>query len=275
MRLGLALALAVILAGCGAKAPGGPGGGAGGAEVGAIEGVVVSEAIVPLAGVHLGLQPGARNATTDAQGRFAFADLAPGAYTVTAHVGGYADAQAAVQVAAGDAPPVQRIVLVRDALAGNYFEAYSYDGLVDESFEAGPLSGNAGDTTANYTIGTRAPDLVQSELVWSSTQSLGSNLQLMAIADDGGNVVPVMNSTEGPSPLLLKLDAGLVQQYKLGPRVQLELSVFSGQSQGAGPDKGVGVVASQRFTIFTHMFYGYLPPPEWRFSADGDPPPPA
>lgn len=39
---------------------------------------------------------------------------------------------------------------------------------------------------------------------------------------------------------------------------------------------GVGVVLEQRVTVYTHVFYGHLPPDGWRFSSDGNPPgPPA
>lgn len=37
---------------------------------------------------------------------------------------------------------------------------------------------------------------------------------------------------------------------------------------GAG---GIGVVLEQRVTVYTHFFYGFLPPAEWRFSSAGAP----
>jgi hypothetical protein len=40
---------------------------------------------------------------------------------------------------------------------------------------------------------------------------------------------------------------------------------------GAG---GIGIVLEQRVTVYTHVFYGHLPPPGWTFSSDGTPPSP-
>jgi len=40
---------------------------------------------------------------------------------------------------------------------------------------------------------------------------------------------------------------------------------------GAG---GVGMALEQRVTVYTHMFYGYVPPADWRFSGAGAPPEP-
>ncbi|MEA3137218.1 MAG: Carboxypeptidase regulatory-like domain, partial [Thermoplasmata archaeon] len=37
---------------------------------------------------------------------------------------------------------------------------------------------------------------------------------------------------------------------------------------------GVGMALEQRVTIYTHIFYGHVPPPGWTFSADGAPPDP-
>jgi hypothetical protein len=37
---------------------------------------------------------------------------------------------------------------------------------------------------------------------------------------------------------------------------------------------GVGVVINQGVTVFTHIFYGYQPPSDWRFSTQGAPPAP-
>jgi len=264
----------LLLAGCtSSKAPtpaatAGPG-------VGSLHGVTVSEAIVPLAGVTVTLQPGGRNATSDAAGSFAIDGLAPGGYTLVAHLARYQDAQTAVQVEPGAAGPPVRIVLAADQAALAYVEAYSFEGAIDESFNVAGARGNSGSTTAAYNMSARAPDFIQSEMVWESTQSFGSDLDLTAVANDGNATIPDFAEVEGPSPLLMKINGSLIQQYHLGPKVRFELWVFSGQAQEPVPGRGVGVAANQRFAIYTHMFYGYLPPDAWRFSSDGDPPPPA
>lgn len=34
----------------------------------------------------------------------------------------------------------------------------------------------------------------------------------------------------------------------------------------------VGVTVNQAFKLFSHEFHGYLPPEDWTFSGNGDPP---
>jgi hypothetical protein len=273
---GLAAAAIVVLllAGCQAKPAAGPSVSSDPGK-GAVQGVAVSAAIVPLAGVGVRLEPAGRNATTDTQGRFAFDNVAPGAYTLLASKAGYLGAQTTVQVEAGPAGPLVRLQLEADTSSGQYVEAYAFEGIVDDSFNVVGARGNSGSTTAHYNISARAPDFIQSELVWDSTQQFGSDLDLTAVANDGNTTIPDFAEVEGASPLLMKVNTTLIQQYHLGPRIPMELWVFSGQAQEPVPGRGVGVAVSQRFTIYTHMFYGYLPPDTWRFTTDGDPPPPA
>src|SRR5690242_2936784 len=90
------------------------------ATTGAIAGVVVDEAIRPIANATVSLQNPSRNATTDADGRFAFEDLPAGTYFLAASARRHEPTQVSVDVAAGDASAV-RILLV----ASNTAEPYS------------------------------------------------------------------------------------------------------------------------------------------------------
>lgn len=268
MRGGLALALLVVLSGCSQPADEEPAPGIGGAVV---SGVVVSEAIVPLANASLLLEPGSRTATTDSSGAFAFADVPAGAYTLQATLEGFQAAQVSLQVQDGSAPPV-KLVLQADARTACFVESYAFDGFLEWSFNLGGLRGS-NSLSPNYTIGQRAPDFIQSEMVWQSTQALGTSLSLSAIANDGGVSVPVIAEASGPSPLLLALRTEDIQAAKLGPDILLDYTAFAGEEPVAA-DMGAGVALSQPYRLVTHMFYGYTPPDGWRFTADGEPPAP-
>ncbi|HUR25586.1 MAG TPA: carboxypeptidase-like regulatory domain-containing protein [Candidatus Thermoplasmatota archaeon] len=265
----IAVLVALALAGCSGHL-GGPADGEGGPEpasgVGVV-GVVVSPAIVPLAGVALRLEPVGLDAATDAEGRFAFDGLREGSYTLQASLPGYVQTTLAVEAGG----PLLKVVLEPDPRVGAYFDAYVFDGFVDYSFNVAGARGNSGDGP-NFTIGERAPDLIQMELVWDSTQALGENLDLTAIANDGNVTLPDIGHANGPSPLLLVLNSTTIQEGKLGPKVFLDMAIFAGQETVAD-GRGYGVAASQQYRLVTHMFYGYLPLDGWRFTNDGDPPP--
>lgn len=270
----VAVLLLLLASGCSGKG-GAPGPTAAAPGHGAIEGVVVSPAIAPLAGVAVRLEPGGSNVTTDKDGRFAFPDLAPGAYAVQAARKGFRPQQTTVEVAAGPAGPAVRLVLDPDTSSSAFYEEYSLDGFVDESFNLAGARGNSGNADLRIPVGLRAPDFVQTEVVWASTQQLGSDLDLTAIADDHNTTVPDFAQAEGPSPLLMQINSTVIQQYKFGPKVDLLFTVFSGQANEPVPGRGAGVVVQQRFRMITHLFYGFQPADGWRFSADGEPVPPA
>lgn len=265
----LLLLASAALAGC--AADDGPAKGpAAAAEGAAIHGVVVSPAVVPLAGVAIRLAPAQLEATTGADGSFLFDNLAEGAYTLEAGKAGYRNSTVAIQAAAGS--PIVQVVLEPDPRVGAYADAYVFDGFVANSFNvAGARSGGGGP---NYTIGERRPDLIQVEMVWEATQSFGRWLDITALPDDGqSGVVEDIGHVKGPSPLLLKLNATAMEAGKLGPKVGLDLALFAGEEPVAA-EHGGSVVLNQPYRIVTHMFYGYLPPEGWRFTSDGDPPAP-
>ena len=90
----------------------------------------------------------------------------------------------------------------------------------------------------------------------------------------------MFNSTTGPSPLLLTVDGAATREAGLGLTEGYRASVFSGAIEGttppgcAPPCTGPGFAVQQRFTIYTHYFYHYLPPTGWRFTEADVPLPP-
>lgn len=97
------------------------------ATTGAISGVVVSETIVPIEGAIVSLAGQTETVTTNAEGQFAFEDLAPGAYFVSATAETYLDAQTNVEVVAGSVV-TPRIMLAKDPAPQPYIASEQFNG---------------------------------------------------------------------------------------------------------------------------------------------------
>lgn len=141
---GLALALlltTVALAGCSGGGGGGDGDGHGTLKpkdidvdpksgLGAITGVVVDQAIRPIAGAEIGLLKDGQNATTDEGGLFSFVDLEPGAYFFTVTATGFLATQGQAEVVAGEAAST-RVLLQQDLSPVPYHNTIVKDGFID------------------------------------------------------------------------------------------------------------------------------------------------
>lgn len=77
---------------------------------GAIKGVVVDEAIRPVAGANVTLVPGSATVATDESGVFVFDDLEPGTYFLNASLSGYTTVQASADVVAGEIASIKMLV---------------------------------------------------------------------------------------------------------------------------------------------------------------------
>lgn len=271
----LAAAALLLLAGCAAAAPRPAEGVSPGA---AVEGVIVTGAIVPLQGATVSLAPAGKTAVSDADGRFRFEAVPAGDHFLTATHAGYLPTQAAVTVEDGIAPPLVQLVLDADRATSPYVEAYSFQGYLDLSFHAGDVSGSAGGLFGQPRIGTgftlasRLPDLAQAEMVWTPTQEMSRALQLTATPQNGSAVQTVQAAADGPSPLLLRVGASVLQGWGMQGGQDLGMGAFVGNNTPP-PLPGVGFAMQQPFDLYAHLFYGYLPPDGWRFTSDGAPPP--
>lgn len=222
-----------------------------------------------------------------------------------------AQASARVEAGVGE-PPVVKLLLEADPATAPYVNAFTFDGFLECSFRAVVIgyalcSGTANDRFAqNYTPDS-VPDWWQSEMVWESTQAFGSELSLDISCLDGppcpdGQVL--INRSEGQSPLVVAIDGATAGRFQLGAGQDVDLRVFAfgrhdtdlvdddqvnGQlnqtTGGAVPCVewpavfdacmrfgGVGVILSQKFTVYSHEFHHTVPPPGWRFTVDGPPP---
>ena len=255
-----------------------------------------------------------RNQTTVDDGAFAFDGLAPGAYVVHARRLGYLDAAASANVTAGlDDPEGVRLQMLDDVLNAPAVDSFVFDGFLQCSFTvfvarlaacnpseaAQPLcntpapvcTGPVGNLTddqfmAVHSVSRQSVRFLQSELVWDPVSSLADSLRAIPGSRDPlDGQINDYRPFEGPSPLVMPMDGGVAQGLFIGNGKDLVVRVFSGYVNGTNPPAclpsplgcpwGVGAVYEQRFSLYTHVFYGFLPPEGWQFGRDGLPPIPA
>ena len=264
------------------------------ATTGIIRGVVVDDAIRPLANATVALLGGlARETRSNDAGAFGFDGLPGGTYFLQVGKLGYFEVQQSAEVVAGvTEPDAIKVQLIRDPQFRAFYEAHVYEGFVECTTSVvvacgapntlEPLSceffgvcyGNV--TNDRFTWDqylTPNATMIQSEMVWSSTQAVSPDLSFEMEALGGDCDPPnssFLNDTSGPSPIMTRLHTDLITENEIGQKCPIFYSIFSGGAAGTP----VGVTVEQRFTMYIHAFYGYLPPVDWRFSTDNAVTPP-
>lgn len=282
MRLacGAALLIALALAGC-AKPPAG-------ADVpldpgrAVLAGVVVDEAIRPLAGALVEVSDAGVNGTTDAAGAFQFA-VAPGEHVVDVSVKGFAPLRQTVSVPATGLRGLSLQVASSAGLAP-YVSVLKYDGFVVCSLGAsyvfseecgegvGTPAGRVGKQSNNairYDFGADGPSLktLVVEQAWEPTSDAGKELLVLLRTNwtcepaCGGNAVGA-GSVQGASPLLLRVDEDGLAGPLRDPAV-----VFTTYTLARNGPTDVNVVLNQGFTLFVSEFYGEAAPDGYSFIA--------
>jgi hypothetical protein len=280
---------------------------------GLIRGVVVDEAIRPLANATVVLQiPSApRQIQTGPDGLFGFDGLDPGTYLLRVSRFGFSDIQQTAEVVANvPQPPIVKVVLFRIPGLVAFVEAFVWDGFMECGTNnliacAGPNAGS--QIVCSVTSGNQPPvpptvptclgnltndeftifhditagaDHLQSELVWDSTQALGDRLALLLrygsrTQFDGGFYNGSLNRSEGSSPVYATVNATDLEDADVGITNGLVLAIFPGRTEATvGQPVGFGAAVAQRWTTYTHAFHNYMPPVDWRFTADSTVPPP-
>jgi hypothetical protein len=276
-------------------------------ETGILRGIVIDEAIRPLAGANVSVQVGAvlRSMDTTASGLFGFDGLAPGDYVVHVGKAGFVDVQTSGTVVAGeDSPPFVKVLMLPDsAYREPYVQTTKISGYIECTGSPVALCGIpnnyrpmacdthpalcydnvTSDSTLFWTDFEGNVSFLQAELVWTATSDFSRQLGWNHVAGEGcAGIVGMNNATHGESPLV-------------APMVPPEVRAPGGETcvlyvgVGAGPpDEATclpvplpllntvcaGVAIEQSFDVFVHAFYGYLPPAGWTFTADGPAPPP-
>jgi hypothetical protein len=230
-----AVATLVVLASLAGCSDGGKGAGGGGDVEGAtLRGVVVDSAIRPLADASVVATGGGLvlNATTGADGLFAFDGLQPGVFVLVVSKPFYVAQQVTAQVASGDAePPALKVELQLESGTLPFANLVKWDGFLECSATIGNWCGIANlypcivqsqagqqctrvsnDQSFNFLTGfftdlQRIPDWLQMEAAGESTQSFSSSMAIRFAATnqsewDQFSYGPVLANVHGPSPLI-------------------------------------------------------------------------
>lgn len=250
---------------------------------GVIRGIVVDDAIRPLAGATVKVAPGNRTTTTNANGAFGFEGLAPGTYFLTALKAGFATVQQSATVAAGDSePPLVRILVNQLASSKPYHDVLKFNGNQAFAVTAFTPQGHPRFVSSvflfNGTFSSSfeyAPSPMWEEnlVVWEAKTPLANGLQVdQCVYLKGAKNCAFSNSTWGPSPILLDSDAKLMGVFAGNASGLIEdLTIWSSGATGVNPQADLGIAADQDFHIFTVHTYNYKPPAGYRFDRDGEP----
>ena len=277
------------------------------ATTGVIRGLVVDEAIKPVVGATVTLTGTPQTATTDANGLFGFEGLEARTHFLEVTKPGFRATQQSAEVVAGVAEPaITKVLLVADPTSLPYVVVHSYEGYIQCSFKAanvvfdasscdpqGATGLSQNDDSAPWFAVTGQPLLYQSEMAWQSNQQLGTGLvtiQLACNEDDCSETDDNrLCNVRGHSPLICRVNATMssdgmeggggghgLEEAGLGTdNMGYSVSMFSNCFECVpGTVLGVGVVLEQRFQVYNHLFYGYLPPEGWAFLTDGQAPAP-
>ncbi|MGB1585657.1 MAG: carboxypeptidase-like regulatory domain-containing protein [Thermoplasmatota archaeon] len=265
-------------------------------DTGAIRGVVVDQAIVPLEGatVLLPLANEDVTFTTDSEGRFVFNDVEPGTYFLTISKPAYESAQAPVTVEAGQSTPVVKVQLSRLFEGDPFLEVVEYKGFVGCAYNMFVSSTCVNDYTriapvcdggcAPFVTGIVDQREYRSEvgagwqsIVWemnweSSLSGTAEEMGLTVSFADRIGASHWYTSTSQGKPFRLQCDVNIIcpeqqdgenGEPMISPDGQDDL--WNMISAGDG-----GVALQQEIEIFQTNFY-YAPSPDgWSFLA-GDP----
>jgi hypothetical protein len=297
-----ALLVAAALAGCASKAPGAPGAAAvsalgvqATATTGVVRGLVVDEAIRPIAGATVRETPGNHTAKTNAAGAFGFSGLAPGIHFLTASKTGYASVQQSTDVAAGVSDPLPvRIQLSALPSSKPYHDLVKFRGheilgataLTPDNPVTGPrtdfalssplLFNGSFDVTYAFPV---VPTWEQVVVVWDAKTPAAARLQVShCVYVSAGNCdekgTRYANATEGTSPIVASADARLESAFVGNGSLTDYVLVLPTGTTGVAP-ADAGMTFDQDFTVITVHTYNYAPPAGYRFDKDGEPVDPA
>jgi hypothetical protein len=255
---------------------------------GLVRGIVVDQAIRPVAAATVTLTPGGRAAQTTAEGTFGFDGLEPGTYFLHASKTGYNATQTATDVVAGVAePPVVKVLMAQNPATTPYVEALTFNGFL--SLGAAVVATSIGTTilpqtaqalgdasiwTVTYSV---LPLWAQGELVWEQNQPAGGEL-IWEMTDTSNTHYGYRETTV--SPALAYWNTTTLAEHNettLDPGQGIAYRFFGGPhplctTPPPAPNNfGCGLTFQQRADAYIHSFYNFVPPEGWRFTKDGQP----
>ncbi len=263
-------------------------------DTGAIRGVVVDQAINPVAGANIVLVGTELVAESAPDGSFAFSELDPGSYFMEISKIGYNSVQASTEVVAGvELPEVVKVLLEFDPEARPYASTENVAGNLRCGISVGVGTTGTGfgcsvirgteDLVEEYNGYVkefeRVPSFIQVEMVWESTQPAGKSLWLgIRHCCDNHRLPGGTSVSEGASPQKVFVNSTHFLDHADGSVLEdgIEISTFpSGLEDLAAVGVDFGVILEQDFEYFTTEFYNFEPDAEWWFIMDGEAQPPS
>jgi hypothetical protein len=277
--LGLAL---LLLAGCQAKAP------PAGADVplgegrAVLAGVVVDEAIRPLAGAVVEVSDAGLNATADEDGEFQL-PVPVGAHVVEVRHPRYAPLRQDVTVPETGLRGLA-LQLTLPASQAPYATVAKFDGFVVCSVGASVIFseecgegvgtpvgrfGKQDNNRIRYDFQAESPSLktLVVEQAWEPTSEAGK--EMLVLLNTAWTCEPACGgdavgdgSMQGPSPLLLRVD-----EAGLAPHLEDPATVFTTYTLARNDATQANVLLNQPFQLFVTQFYREAAPEGWSFVA--------
>ena len=231
------LLLLALLAGCADKSGGDPAAAdqalSGETGSGSIVGIVVDEAIRPLADANVSANgpSGTLQAVTGPEGGFRFDGLAPGIYIVEVGKRLYIGQQKAVTVVEDVEPETAKFQLTFEQSQVPYSNLYKLEGFYECGAYPVRLCSNVniatsvvlcayhpalclgnvtGDRSLFFQRVEPGLDFLQTEMAWTPTTETGAEMGLLIGGGTeeelrSGVALPAYNGTMGPSPLMLRV----------------------------------------------------------------------
>jgi len=194
-------------------------------DTGVIRGVVFDDAIRPLADATVTVSGNDIEDVfvTTATGTFGFQGLAAGTYFLKVEKPGFTTTQTSTEVIVGVAEPdMVKILLEGDPSSLPFVQVYQFDGFIECSFSlvvvgfaACSAAAIANDDFLREYTYTRAPNYLQSEMTWQSTQTLGDEMSL-SFTDFSQAAQVRINATAGVSPVVVGVGPELIAEFGIG-----------------------------------------------------------
>ncbi|HUR62344.1 MAG TPA: carboxypeptidase-like regulatory domain-containing protein [Candidatus Thermoplasmatota archaeon] len=272
------------------------------ATTGAIRGIVVDPAIVPIAKVRVELTlptGGNRTTATDAAGKFSFKDLRAGTYFLSFSHLLYHDQRASVEVQEAVEPVPTRVQLEPVFTQKPYHEQVKLKGFLLCGYSTPALSSICildytqvacgggcvpqyhetlqhaqGDQRSfNLAIGANWSTMVL-EVAFDAPSAGNAKNMVMTLSYNARTSSESFGSTSGPSPLQLRFETGVKHPTETGSKRTMvnasgedDLYLFLNEAtDGSAP---VVVAYQQELQVFESVFYNAKPPEGWSF-ARGD-----
>lgn len=234
-----------------------------GSGKGALAGVVVDQAIRPVAGANVSAE-GRFNVTTDGEGRFLVEDLDPGIYMVHVTADGFLPMQTGTEVKVGDSTPVRLMLTVDDTPKPTH-QTYHFNGYVKMWLGQKVIEDAAPGTSGCTCIFEIVPEGVVRTFVVEAdgTYTLQNPNPNQNVVPARGTIAWSLKSEEGKK-------AGNQRDFPIVAHIPAETydnstGTYTARLTGANWPAG-----DITYDLYVTLFYLSAAPEEWSFLA-GDP----